>query len=300
MAIRPVRCSERANQRSIMRVRLSTVRGMHEHVFVPRSVFEPADLAFFSGFVAGDGSFVIRENNAGASWCCALGVKLRADNTPLLAGFREWSGAGELFASPSRARSAPQTNWLVARRFDCLRLATILSEYPPLGKAGLQFDVWRRAVHIWFAQGGSSPAFRALAAQLRWLHRSTRPVPCRVHISASDLAAFLAGFASAEAHFGGSDSPSFVINLRADDGPLLRLFQQTFEIGHLRDIAPAGASRAALSWRISSLAPPPARSSPPLPVPVRRGSPSLRPPLPLGRWSRPRRVRSRGFGGRFA
>ena len=222
-------------------------------MFVPRSVFDPADVAFLSGFVAGDGSFVIRENNAGASWCCALTVKLRADNTPLLAGFREWSGAGELFAAPSRGGSAPQTNWMVARKLDCLRLATILSDHPPLGKAALQFDIWRRAVHIWFAQGGTSPELRGLATQLRHLHRSARPVPCRVDISASDLAAFLAGFASAEAHFGASDSPSFVINLRADDGPLLRLLQQTFEIGHLRDIAPAGTSRAALSWRVGRL-----------------------------------------------
>ena len=247
--------SERTNQRSITYLPEPTVRAVYEHVFVRRSVFEPPDVAFFSGFVACDGSFMIRENNAGASWCCALGVKLRADNTPLLAGFREWSGAGQLFASPSRGRSAPQTNWTVARRLDCLRLATILSEYPPLGKAEQQFDIWRRAVHIWFAQGGTSPAFRALATQLRRLHRSTRPVPCRVDITASDLAAFLAGFASAEGHFGASEvgSPSFVINLRADDSPLLRLFQQTFEIGHLREIAPDGASRAALSWRIGRL-----------------------------------------------
>jgi hypothetical protein len=40
---------------------------VYEHVFVPRSVFDPADVAFLSGFVAGDGSFMIRENNAGAS-----------------------------------------------------------------------------------------------------------------------------------------------------------------------------------------------------------------------------------------
>jgi hypothetical protein len=80
-------------------------------------------------------------------------------------------------------------------------------------------------------------------------------VPSLVDINEYDLAAFLAGFASAEAHFGASDvgSPSFVINLRADDGPLLRLFQETFEIGHLRDIAPAGSSRAAVSWRLGRL-----------------------------------------------
>jgi hypothetical protein len=70
------------------------------------------------------------------------------------------------------------------------------------------------------------------------------------------LAAFLAGFASAEAHFGASDvgSPSFVINLRTDDGPLLELFQTRFALGHLADVKPAGRSLAALSWRVGRLA----------------------------------------------
>jgi hypothetical protein len=224
-------------------------------VFVSRPPFEPADLAFFSGFVAGDGCFIIRENNAGTSWCCSLDVKLRADNTPLLSQFRDWSGAGELFASPARGGSAPQTSWMVARKLDCLQVAKILTQRCPLGKAARQFDIWRRAVHTWVTDGGTSPALPALAAELRVLHRSARPVPCPVDINESDLSAFLAGFASAEAHFGASDvgSPAFVINLRADDGPLLGLFQRTFEIGHLRDIAPAGSSRAAVSWRIGRI-----------------------------------------------
>jgi len=71
-------------------------------MFVFSQALNRADLAFFSGFVAGDGCFQIRENNAGTSWCCSLDVKLRADNTPLLAEFRSWSGAGELFAAAAR------------------------------------------------------------------------------------------------------------------------------------------------------------------------------------------------------
>jgi hypothetical protein len=76
-------------------------------VFVQCSTVDPENLSFFSGFVAGDRSFIIRENNAGASWCCELSVKLRADDTPLLAAFRDWSGAGELAASAARRGSAP-------------------------------------------------------------------------------------------------------------------------------------------------------------------------------------------------
>src|SRR5262245_45631361 len=144
---------------------------------------------------------MIRENNAGASWCCALSVKLRADNSPLLAEFQRWSGVGELFSVSARGGSAPQTAWRVGRKRDCLTVARALARCPPLGKAARQFDIWHRAVRTWMADGGASPAFPALAADLRKLHRSAEPIPCLVEISDSDVAPFLAGFASAEAHF---------------------------------------------------------------------------------------------------
>jgi hypothetical protein len=224
-------------------------------VFVSRTRFTPEDLAFLSGFVAGDGSFIIGPNNAGTSWCCSLIVQLRADDTPLLARLREWSGVGQLFRVAAQGRSQPQTKWSVTRRADCLEIARILSRRPPLGKAAAQFDLWRLAVEAWATNGGASPALPVFAARMRELHRSVVPVPCPVDITEAELMPFLAGFASAEAHFGASDqgSPAFVINLRADDGPLLGLFHRTLGVGHLRDIAPAGSSRAALSWRVGRL-----------------------------------------------
>jgi hypothetical protein len=45
-----------------------------------------------------------------------------------------------------------------------------------------------------------------------------------------------------------------VINLRADDAPLLGVFQRRLGLGHLADIRPAGTSRAAVSWRVGRLA----------------------------------------------
>jgi hypothetical protein len=40
----------------------------------------------------------------------------------------------------------------VGRRRDCLKIVEILSEFPPIGKAGRQFEVWRTAVHVWAEQ----------------------------------------------------------------------------------------------------------------------------------------------------
>ena len=215
-----------------------------------------SDRAFFAGFVAGDGSFVIRRNNAGASWCCGLQVKLRADDTPLLAAFRDWSGVGQLSPSAATGGSRPQTTWMIGRQAECLKVAAILDDSPLLGKKAREFQIWREAVELCATRGGAEPELDRLATALRALRHEFTPAPCRVSITEDYLAAFLAGFASAEAHFGASDTgyPSFTINLRADDGPLLRLFHERLALGHLRDIPAAGRSRAALSWRVGRLA----------------------------------------------
>ena len=104
--------------------------------------------------------------------------------------------------------------------------------------------------------GGSDPRLERLAAALRDIRAKSAPAQCGVSITDDYLAAFLAGFASAEAHFGASDrgSPSFTINLRADDGPLLQVFHERFALGHLADIRASGRSRPAMSWRVGRLA----------------------------------------------
>jgi hypothetical protein len=92
-----------------------------------------------------------------------------------------------------------------------------------------------------------------LRDELADLRRRQAPVP--VDITRDRLAPFLAGFASAEAHFGASSagSPIFVVNVRSDDGPLLRCFRDAVHAGYLRDVAPAGRSQAATSWRVGRL-----------------------------------------------
>ncbi len=225
-------------------------------MFVWSEATKLADGAFFAGFVAGDGSFSIRPNNAGASWACGLQVALRADDTPLLAALRDWSGAGRLSPAPARGGSNPQTAWMVGRQSGCTKVTAILEDSPLLGKKAREFQIWRQAVEVWIRHGGAASALERLAADLRALRHAFSPVPCAVSITDDYLAAFLAEFASAEAHFGASDtgSPSFVINLRTDDAPLLGLFQRRLGLGHLADIQPAGKSRAALSWRVGRLA----------------------------------------------
>jgi hypothetical protein len=180
-------------------------------MFVWTSLDSELDGGFAAGLIAGDGHFAIRPNNGGTTWQCLLEVCLRADDTPLLTELCRWSGAGMLQAVPAQRTSRPQTNWIVQRQADCLRMVSILDRYPLLGKKLGQYEIWRKA--------------------------------------------FLAGFATAEAHFGATSEghPHFRINLRRDDGELLRALRNQLGLGRLVDVPPYRTSHAAVSWRVSRL-----------------------------------------------
>jgi hypothetical protein len=202
-------------------------------VFVWSTPDSPADGAFLAGLITGDGSFGIRPNNSGASWACQLRIGLRDDDTPLLASVCRWSEAGRLHAIPARNTSHPQTLWLVQRQTDCLRLLQILERHPPIGKKALQFGIWQRAVLAWTSR---QPRRRDVLARCARQLSASRHPKCSALVSGVDITtpyvlAFLAGFATAEAHFGAgpNDRPAFVINLRRDDGGILRLLHERLE-----------------------------------------------------------------------
>jgi hypothetical protein len=184
---------------------------------------------FVAGFVAGEGHFWIRENNAGQSWCCGFALAQRDDNADLLASAREHVGCGEIRWCPPRSTSHAQLHWLVQSMDGCSSLAASLNKVPLLGKKAGDFGIWQRAVAAW-----NDPMQGALrwqrVAQLAFELRAHRDSSCladyaRVDISTDTLAGFLAGFASAEAHFGATPTghPRFVIKLRADDTAVLSL-----------------------------------------------------------------------------
>jgi LAGLIDADG DNA endonuclease family protein len=226
-------------------------------MFVWTSVDSELDGGFTAGLIAGDGHFGILPNNGGTSWQCVLAVRLRADDTPLLASLCRWSGVGSLAAVPARATSRPQTCWTVQRQADCLRVVSILDRYPLRGKKRGEYEIWRTAIAAW--TGRRDDRYSVVAdchERLRAYRDATNVAPAsRVSITEHELLTFLAGFVTAEAHFGATPEghPFFVINLRNDDRELLRLFCSRLGLGQLADVPPYRTSRAARSWRISRL-----------------------------------------------
>jgi uncharacterized protein YecT (DUF1311 family) len=226
-------------------------------MFVWTSLDSERDGGFAAGLIAGDGHFAIQPNNGGTTWKCLLAVCLRADDTPLLAELCRWSGAGMLQAVPAQRTSRPQTTWIVQRQADCLRLVSILDRYPMLGKKLGQYEIWREAILAWTGPGSDRYAVMAECGERLRAHRAANVLAGASAVSITDnrLLAFFAGFATAEAHFGATSEghPHFKINLRSDDGELLRTFRDRLRLGRLVNVPPYGTSHAAVSWRIGRL-----------------------------------------------
>ena len=226
-------------------------------MFVWSSVDSELDGGFAAGLIAGDGHFAIQPNNGGTSWQCFLAVRLRADDTPLLADLCRWSGAGKLHAVPARRTSRPQTTWIVQRKADCRRIVSILDRHRLLGKKQGQYAIWRTAIVAWTGMRSDRHSVVAACGEQLRAHRDVDVVPGASEVSITDheLCAFLAGFVTAEVHFGATleGHPHFRINLRNDDGALLHLFRDRLGLGRLADVPPYGTSKAALSWQVARL-----------------------------------------------
>jgi hypothetical protein len=214
---------------------------------------------FLAGFVAGEGHFWIRENNAGQSWCCGFALAQRDDNADLVAGARDFSGCGEVRWCPPWNTSRAQVHWVVQSMDHCSALATSLRTTPLLGKKAGDFRIWQRAVATW-----NDPTLGALRwqrlAQLATELRAHRDPSydvdyTRVDISTDTLAAFLAGFASAEAHFGATRTghPRFVIKLRADDTAVLSLLAYRFGVGRLVPVPASDRGGPQTAWFVTTL-----------------------------------------------
>lgn len=213
---------------------------------------------FFAGLVAGEGCFIIAERNGGQNWHCSFSLNLRADDTPLLRELQEHAAYGRLSAVPARGRSKPQVVWTVRRADECSALAARLLRNPLLNKKAGDVALWEQAVNVWRSQAlGRWSAMARLARDLR-AHRGFGD-PWRaqtlVDISLSHVDQFLGGFATAEAHFGAAippAAPSFRINLRRDDRPILDFFAVTYGIGRVREYARTSAGLPVASWYVKS------------------------------------------------
>ena len=217
------------------------------------------DRPFVAGFVAGEGHFWIAPNNAGQSWSCGFELCQRDDGAELVAAVRDVADCGVVRWVPACNTSHPQVVWSARSMHDCSALAAALRGVPLLGKKAGELAIWRRAVAAWCNRPAGSSRWSQLehfASELR-AHRAPEFAAdyTRVDISTTDLARFLAGFASAEGHFGASAAgrPRFAIKLRADDTAVLSVLAARFGVGRLFSIRPSKHGRAQTAWVVTKL-----------------------------------------------
>jgi LAGLIDADG endonuclease len=217
------------------------------------------DGPFLAGFVAGEAHFWIRPNNAGQSWACGFELCQRDDNSALVQALRDQVGCGAIRRKAAWRSSRPQVGWIVQSIDGCVRLATVLDGWHLLGKKAGDFRIWREAVAVWRDKRlgrARWPRLDRFASALR-AHRRPDVMPDYTWVDIGDpyLEGFLAGFASAEGHFGASVNghPRFVIKLRADDSAVLALIASRVGVGRLVPISRRGRDRPQLTWLVTEL-----------------------------------------------
>jgi hypothetical protein len=82
-------------------------------------------------------------------------VQLRDDDLPLLEEIRARTGIGLLCRRPGQ-NARPTAYWEVLRKHDVAELVRILDAYPLRSRKRRDYEVWRRAVGIAAARGGST------------------------------------------------------------------------------------------------------------------------------------------------
>jgi hypothetical protein len=215
------------------------------------------DQGFIAGFLEGEASFVIAEQNAGRSYSCGVRVGLRDDDQDLVEWLVALTGIGRLRRVPARATSHPQIAWQIDTQEDCTELSRLLSRAGFHGRRNAELRLWTEGVQIWAQSTGPDrhASLRSLSLRLKAARRfgggglEAVPLPERPR----QRLGYISGLVTAEGCFGiWSERPRFGLHLRQDDRPLLGLLASTTGLGTIYDHTPAPPLNPSSTWTITS------------------------------------------------
>lgn len=119
-----------------------------------------ANLAnFLTGFASAEGHF-----GASSSGHPRFTIKLRGDDSAVLAFLSARFGVGRLVSTPRSLHGQAQMAWLVTRLDDLRALVPVFDGHPPLGRAGRIYLHWRELV---LARDRRATTLQPLAEQIR-------------------------------------------------------------------------------------------------------------------------------------
>jgi hypothetical protein len=217
------------------------------------------DQGFIAGFLEGEASFVISEQNAGQSYSCGVRVGVRDDDQDLIEWLVALTGLGRLRRVPARATSRPQIAWHIETQEDCVELVTLLSRSGFHGRRAAELSVWSDAVQTWTESTGleRQVSLRELGRRLRAARRfgggRTEVLP--LSVGSRQRLGYISGLVAAEGCLGiWNGRPRFTMHLRQDDRPLLELLRSTTGLGAIYDHRPSAPLNPSSTWTVTSRA----------------------------------------------
>jgi hypothetical protein len=102
-------------------------------------VAEPDLIPYLGGFFTGEGWFGVQPRGA------RVGIRLRADDLPLLDEFRHAFGIGSIYRSGAHGRSKPAAMWVVHARRHLAAAVELLDAAGLRGRKLRQYAAWRPA-----------------------------------------------------------------------------------------------------------------------------------------------------------
>lgn len=108
---------------------------------------------WLAGFIAGEGCFRIHKGKGGGYYATHFTLKLRNDERPILEEIVARTGIGHLKADDTcRGNAQPTLVWTVQSKAECLKLVTLLDQFPIRARKARDYAIWREAVHFWVNQ----------------------------------------------------------------------------------------------------------------------------------------------------
>jgi LAGLIDADG endonuclease len=105
----------------------------------------PDWLPYMAGFVTAEGYFGIGSSEGRVR--PRMRINARADDAPLLEQLAQRTTVGRVYSYPrGNHEASPVANWTVFSATDLRTLVGLLDEFPPRGKKGREYRIWRQAV----------------------------------------------------------------------------------------------------------------------------------------------------------
>lgn len=142
-------------------------------------LFSFKDDAWFSGFAAGEGCFLLQKHSQACGTdriTPAFHLKLRSDDGEILARLRDEFGGSLHEENRDRDGSNPQLSWHVSSKRDLKLLIDYFDRFPLRARKANDYLIWRRAVNLYCQRGGGATGgalrnLRRLKGQLEGARR---------------------------------------------------------------------------------------------------------------------------------